>query len=110
MSLDNRGNLLVRKYYSSAGAATDGIIWSPSSGKKWVLTDLVISTVPASTIYLEDDVSTGDSSLLAIALAANGGICKRFKSPLVSAEANADLLVTTTGAGAVYICATGYEV
>ena len=110
MSVDNRGNQIIKKYYSSAGAATDGIIWSPTSGKKWVLTDLIISSAVASTVYLEDDLSTGDSSLMAIVLAANGGICKRFSTPIFSGEANSDLLITTTGAGAVYVCATGYEI
>jgi len=34
------GNTLhVKKYYTNAGAVTDGIIWSPAAGKRWYVTD-----------------------------------------------------------------------
>jgi len=33
----------IRKYYTNAGAVTDGIIWSPAAGKKWVITDIIIN-------------------------------------------------------------------
>src|SRR5574343_1108425 len=33
----------VKKYYTSTGAATDGIVWSPAAGKRWYVTDLIIN-------------------------------------------------------------------
>ncbi len=33
LDLATLGTAHVRKYYTSAGAVTDGIIWSPASGK-----------------------------------------------------------------------------
>ena len=109
MSLDDRGNLLIHKFFHSAGvAASSGVVWSPTSGKRWVLTDLIVSTTPASNIRLEENLSEGAASLIAVDLAANGGFAKRFKSPIVCSEANADLIVTST-AGNITVTATGFE-
>lgn len=99
----------MNKYYTSAGAATDGIVWSPASGKRWYVTDLIISVSAATTVTLEDDKAGGDNAVLKVDLAANGGFCKRFRTPLASGEDAADLIVTTT-AGNIYVTACGYEV
>lgn len=99
----------VRKYYTNAGAVTDGVVWSPASGKKWVVTDLVINTSAAATVTLEEDLSAGDSVVMKLDLAANGGVSTNFQTPLQSGEDDADLLVTTS-AGNIYITAIGYEI
>jgi hypothetical protein len=99
----------MKKYYTSAGAATDGIIWSPAAGTRWYVTDLIINVSAAATVTLEDDLTAGDSPVLKCELAANGGFCKRFQTPLASGEDAADLIITTT-AGNVYVTACGYEV
>jgi hypothetical protein len=99
----------MNKYYTSAGAATDGIIWSPAASTRWYVTDLIISVSAATTVTLEDDKAAGDAVVLKVDLAANGGFCKRFITPLASGEDAADLLITTT-AGNVYVTACGYEV
>lgn len=98
----------MKKYYTSAGAATDGIIWSPGVGTRWYVTDLIINTSAAATITLEDDLAAGDSPVMKFELAANGGMVCNFKTPLASGEDEADLMITTT-AGNVYVTATGYE-
>lgn len=99
----------MRKYYTSTGAATDGVIWSPAAGKRWYVTDLIINTSAAATITLEDDLTAGDAVVMKFELAANGGTVINFKTPLASGEDAADLMVTTS-AGNIYITAVGYEV
>ena len=99
----------VKKYYTSAGAATDGIIWSPAAGKRWYVTDLIINVSAAATVTLEDDLSGGDSAVFKAELAANSGISHSFNTPLYSGEDAADLLITTS-AGNVYVTVTGYEI
>lgn len=99
----------IRKYYSNTGAATDGIVWSPASGKKWVVTDIVMSTSAAATITLEDDKTGGDEAVFAVDLAANGGISTNFQTPIMSGENDADLIITTS-AGNIKIMVSGYEV
>lgn len=99
----------MNKYYTSAGAATDGIIWSPAAGKRWYVTDLIINVSADATVTLEDDLTAGDNPILKCELKAGGGFCKRFNTPLASGEDAADLLITTS-AGNVYVTACGYEV
>jgi hypothetical protein len=99
----------VRKYYTNAGAVTDGIVWSPAAGTRWYVTDLIINTSAAATITLEDDKAGGDDPVMKFELAANGGVVCNFKTPLASGEDAADLIVTTT-AGNIYICCVGYQI
>lgn len=103
------GNTLhVHKYYTSAGAATDGIVWSPATGKRWYVTDVFIQVSAAATVTLEDDLVAGDNPVWKAELAANSGWSHSFKTPLFSAEDGADLIITTT-AGNCYVTVTGYE-
>lgn len=98
------------KYYTNAGAVTDGIVWSPAAGKRWFLTSLTINVSAASTVTIEDDVAAGDVVRFKFEFAANSGITIPFSGvPMFSGEDAADLLVTTT-AGNVYITCVGYEI
>lgn len=101
----------AKKYYTSTGAATDGIIWSPAAGKRWHVVSLIINTSAATTVTLEDDKAGGDEVIMKLDLAANSGIAYNFTEhyPLASGEDAADLLVTTS-AGNIYITAIGYEI
>ncbi|MEK9697444.1 MAG: hypothetical protein VW270_16895 [Candidatus Poseidoniales archaeon] len=99
----------VKKYYTNAGAVTDGIVWSPAAGKRWYITDLIINVSAAATVTLEDDKAGGDEAVMKFELAANSGVSHSFNTPLFSGEDAADLIVTTS-AGNVYITITGYEI
>lgn len=99
----------VKKYYTNAGAVTDGIVWSPAGGKRWYATDIFIGVSEACTVTLEDDLAAGDAVVFKMEFAANSGWSHGFVTPWFSGEDAADLLVTTT-AGNVYITLTGYEI
>lgn len=101
----------ARKYYTNAGAVTDGIIWSPAAGKRWHVVTMYLQTSAAATITLEDDKSGGDDPVWKGEIAANSGVVLSFteKYPMASGEDAADLIITTT-AGNVYVTAVGYEV
>lgn len=103
------GSNHVKKYYANTGAVTDGIVWSPAAGKRWYVTDLLLTTSAAATVTFEDDKSGGDEIVAAFDLAANSGVSHHFGTPLFSGEDAADLLVTTT-AGNIKISITGYEI
>lgn len=101
----------TRKYYTSAGAATDGIIWSPAAGKRWHVTSLIFQTSADATITFEDDKAGGDDPVLKGEFKAGSGMALTFdeKYPFASGEDAADLTVTTS-AGNVYISVIGYEI
>jgi hypothetical protein len=99
----------IKKYYTNAGAVTDGVIWSPAAGKRWCVTSMIINVSAASTVTLEDDLTAGDSAIFKAELAGNSGVAHNFGDfPLFSGEDAADLMITTT-AGNVYVTVTGYE-
>lgn len=101
----------IRKYYTNSGAVTDGIVWSPASGKRWHVVSMYLQTSAAATVTLEDDKAAGDDPVWKGELAANSGITVNFSEryPMASNEDAADLLVTTS-AGNIYITITGYEI
>lgn len=99
----------VKKYYTSAGAVTDGIIWSPAAGKRWYITDIFVNISAAATITLEDDKAGGDEAIWKAELAANSGWSHSFTTPWFSGEDAADLIITTS-AGNVYVMVVGYEI
>ena len=103
------GSKHVKKYYTNAGAVTDGIVWSPAAGTRWYVTDIFINVSAAATVTLEDDLAGGDSAVWKAELAANSGWSHSFATPLFSGEDAADLIITTS-AGNVYVCVTGYEI
>lgn len=101
----------ARKYYTNAGAVTDGIVWSPAAGKRWHVVTMYIQTSAAATITLEDDKAGGDDPVWKGEIAANSGVTLSFTEhyPMASGEDAADLIVTTS-AGNIYITAVGYEI
>lgn len=101
----------IKKYYTNAGAVTDGIVWSPAAGKRWHVVTMYIQVSAAATVTLEDDLVAGDSPVWKGELAANSGVVIPWgeKYPLASGEDAADLLITTS-AGNVYVSITGYEI
>lgn len=103
------GTKHVKKYYTNAGAVTDGIVWSPAAGARWYVTDIFINVSAAATVTLEDDLAAGDSAIWKAELAANSGWSHSFHTPLFSGEDAADLLITTS-AGNCYVTVVGYEI
>ena len=101
----------ARKYYTYAGAVTDGIIWSPAAGKRWHVVTMYIQVSAAATVTLEDDKAAGDDPVWKAELAANSGVVLPFTEqyPMASGEDAADLTVTTS-AGNIYVSVVGYEI
>lgn len=99
------------KYYTNAGAVTDGIVWSPAAGKRWHVLTLYINVSAAATVTLEDDLAGGDVARWKGELAANSGVVLTYdkEHPFSSGEDAADLIITTS-AGNIYVQAVGYEV
>lgn len=104
------GNTLhLRRYYTSAGAVVDGIVWSPAADKRWYATDIFVQVSTDSTVTLEDDLAAGDAPFWSAELAANSGWSHSFTTPLFSGEDGADMIITST-AGNIYVTVSGYEI
>lgn len=101
----------ARKYYTNAGAVTDGIVWSPAAGKRWHVTSLYFQLSADATVTFEDDKAGGDDPVLKGEYKAGSGVALSFdeKYPMASGEDAADLIVTTT-AGNICVTVIGYEI
>jgi len=99
------------KYYTSAGAVTDGIIWSPAANTRWHVTFLYFQISADAIVTIEDDLAGGDNPILKGEFKAGSGVGLPFGDlyPLTSGEDAADLIITTT-AGNIYVTAVGYEI
>lgn len=100
---------VIRKPFNLTGAQTDGILWSPAAGKKWVVTDIIWTSSATTTLLLEEDKTAGDEAVMYLDLAANGGLSTNLQSPLFGTENDADLVVTTS-AGNLKGVVIGYEI
>lgn len=99
-------NFWVQKSYSTA--QTDAILYTASSGLRFVITDVIISTSPASTVTLQED-RTDDENIFKFTYAANGGSVINLNTPIKGRVSGSSLLFTSTGSGQVDVTISGYE-
>jgi len=95
----------VHKHATYSTAQTDTAIWTPATDKKFVITDICISTDTAMTITLKD----GGTQIYQWHFAANGGAVLNLQTPYESSAANNSLTITTSTDGNVAITVQGYE-
>jgi hypothetical protein len=96
----------IRKTGDYDTQQTNTALWTPASGKKFVITDIVASTATAGTVTLLDDATI----IREYKFAANGGAVENPFTPDVSALADNVLKVTTSAAMDCFIVVKGYEV
>jgi len=97
---------MVKK--SAEVGATTATLWTPTSGTRFVLTEIILSVTDASTVTVFDATDTTANRICKLALAANGGTVIDLKTP-VRASAIDGLLRVTNSAGTCYITVIGYE-
>ncbi len=112
----------VHKDAFYAATQTSVSIWAPASGKKFVITDITITTggnvSGVVTIY---DAASGAYSVgvtpaifrgeFAPSTTSKPGVVKNFVNPYVSTTANNNVFVTTSAAiNPLYIQINGYEI
>ena len=100
----------VVKTVDFTASQTAQTIWTPAGGKKFVITDMVISASAAGTLTVFDATNNTTLRVNQIFLAANGGAVVNYRKPYVSATAD-NVLKYTTGSGvAGSITVSGYEI
>lgn len=99
------GKTPISKHDKQTTAQTDKALWTPSSGKKFVITDIIISVDTAMTVTLKD----GGEEKFEFYLAANGGVVINLKTPYKSTAADNVLTYSSSAAGTVSITVLGWE-
>lgn len=120
---NNFGYALIHKDGEYTTAQTGAALWTPTTGKKFVVSDLTISTggTTAGIVTLWQGASADttytvgtDPALFrgefAPSATAKPGAIKSFNVPYVSTTVDHILRVTTSAAMTVYIQVNGYEI
>jgi len=101
---------LVKKTVDFSASQTAQAIWTPASGKKFVICDIVVSASAAGVITIFDNTDDTTNRICKLNLAANGGAVINYRKPIVSAAVD-NVLKYTTGTGiAGSITVSGYEI
>jgi len=100
----------VVKSVDIAASQTGATVWTPATGKKFVLCDVILNLSAAGTITIFDATDNTTLRVAKLTLADNGGAVINYRKPYVSAAAN-NVMKYTTGAGSTgTLTVSGYEV
>ncbi len=85
-------------------------IWTPESGRKFVITDMSISASSGGNIRIFDNSDTLNNTVEEYTLATNGGVVQNYKEPMQSSAANNVLKYTTVSGIVGILKVQGYEI
>lgn len=112
----NQGFIPIRKNFHFTGQQTNSIIWTPTSDKKYIITDFIINlynpSVTATTVEIFDETNSSGNWLYkgTIAAGTTEHIVSNFKFPFVSSVIDNELKLTTSNGITVSGVLHGYEV
>jgi len=100
----------VTKTVDFTASQTAQTIWDPTTGTKFVITDIILSFSAAGAITIFDGTDSTTYRVAKINGAQNGGMVCNYAKPYISATVD-NILKYTTGAGAAgSLTVNGYEV
>jgi hypothetical protein len=92
--------------WKAINATSTHDVWVPNTGKKFVITDIIISAKSASVVTLQDDVSI----IRKYYLGPEGGVCENLNTFYVSSAANNILSAYVESSEGAFIGIGGYEI
>ena len=115
--VDHSGNVLgqiestqgVAKSVNFSPNQTNQSIWAPSSGKRFVLTDIYVSASGAGQINIFDESNTLANRISLLSMGANGRWDHSYTKPRKSSAVNNNLRYTTDATASGSITTFGYE-
>lgn len=100
---------MVHKDIKWTGALVGSALWTPATGKRFIVTDFLIICSNAVELTVFDGTDSDGNRLVGGSFAANGGIsAPNLRSSFRSSAIN-NVLKITTSAGSGYITVLGYE-
>ncbi len=99
----------IHKSAYAESPTTTFIVWSPTSGKKIVLTDVQFSCANAGTIRVYF-YGTKQTMLVESLIGGSAAISLTYETPIVSDESDAQLRIVTGMNGLVYVNTSGFEI
>ena len=96
--LQDRGHG-VNIAYTWTGAVTDAVLWTPATGNRFVVSNIIVNTSGACTVAIFDDDESTIDTLFKGALGANATVVIPYNIPRPSAGVNRSLRITTSATG-----------
>jgi hypothetical protein len=93
-----------------AASATACALWTPAAGKKFAVTDIIVSASASGTLTLFDHADGTASRVAKFNFAANGGAVINYRKPRISSTADYVLKYTASNTAAGSVTVSGYEV
>lgn len=108
---DSFGNTGVHKDFEFTTQQTNTIIWTPSVGKRFVVTDIMISATTAVGFSIFDETNATGKIVYKANFTNQQGISNvSFRTPFVSILANNNLRITTSASANLAGVIHGYEI
>lgn len=107
------GYVPIHKDADFTGTQTGAAVWTPTSGKKFVVTDIIFSTGSVTgsvTFTLFDGTDIAGNRVMKLRTGSNSAISQRLKTPFVSAAAGNVLRYTSSGTAESTVLIHGYEI
>lgn len=101
----NEEHIPVRKYLKSADASGNPTVWTPTSGYRFVITDIIFSTDTQLSVEFQD----GGTAFITMYHAVDGGFVCNCVTPITSNKVDNLLTIDTSGIGNVGVTVLGYE-
>lgn len=119
LSIDDGGNVIsvedsitahtmIKKTIDWSGAITASDLWTPTTGKRFNLSDLIIGINADCVVTIFDETDTTANRIFKQEFIDNSGLAHSFRIPIKSSAINQDLKITASAAGG-YITAFGFE-
>jgi hypothetical protein len=93
--------------YAALGVTTETILWTPTSGKRWVITDINISSTGTTLVTFRD--GSASTVFMIGRVTASYPLVSNMTTPIISSGINRNLTVQSSVITA-YVTVTGYEV
>lgn len=108
---DSFGNTAIHRDFDYSTQQTDSIIWTPSTGKKFVVTDILVSATTGVGFSFFDETNISGHVVYKGNFTNQQGLSNvAFRTPFVSGAANNRLKVTTSAAAVFAGVIHGYEI
>jgi hypothetical protein len=100
----------VHNYSFITSNVRGAAIWTPATGKRFVITDMIISANSAGTINVYDGANSGSNTIVQLTMAAATAIPLDFKKPYPSSAINNILKLDSYSNCSGYITVNGFEI
>ena len=117
LNVDTNGNLIIsdravtkiHKTVDISAGQTGAAVWTPSSGKTWVLKDIILTLSTGGLVTIFDGTDNTTNRVVKAKFSDNGGLDHAYAQPREGSAADSVLKYTSDSTAVGSITVEGYE-